>query len=158
MLDKLRQVVEHCIEDPQVFIVNIDFKATPPHNLTVIIDGDEGVTIRTCADLSRKVGEALEETPLFEGAYLLEVTSPGAEEALSLLRQYPQHIGRKLRILQTDGKERKGKLQSIEGENLHITEEYEVVEGKSKKPKVKFKPAQIAFQNIDKSFVELSFK
>ena len=59
--------------------------------VTVLLDGDNGVDVDFCARMSREIGEqleGLEEVP----AYVLEVSSPGADAPMKLFRQYPKHI------------------------------------------------------------------
>ncbi len=79
------------------------------NKVLVLIDGDEGVNIDHCAQISRKISAELEEKEVMDGAYRLEVSSPGVEFPLKYQRQFPKHIGRKVKVSQNDGAEKIGK-------------------------------------------------
>lgn len=50
--------------------------------LTVYIDKPGGVQVDDCQSLARDIGQLLDSEDLVQGAYLLEVSSPGAERPL----------------------------------------------------------------------------
>ena len=56
--------------------------------ILILVDGDEGITIDRCAEISRRTGATLEEQETMSDAYVLEVSSPGLEHPLKLMRQY----------------------------------------------------------------------
>jgi ribosome maturation factor RimP len=156
-----------------IFLLEIQISKTRTPKVIIIIDGDEGVGIADCANVSRKVGAYFEEDDLFgkdekgeANPYNLEVTSPGVDYGLHIFRQYPQHVGRTLEFELKDGAKKIGKLQAIEEveedgktkKDLQITEEYEVAEGKKGKLKTKYKPATISFEEIKVAHVQISFK
>jgi ribosome maturation factor RimP len=153
-----------------IFVLEIQISKTRTPKVIIIIDGDNGVGIADCANVSRKVGAYFEEDDLFgkdekgeDKPYNLEVTSPGVDYGLHVLRQYPQHVGRTLEFELKDGTKKLGKLQSIEENEegkpiFQITEEYEVAEGKKAKLKTKYKPATIDFEEVKVAHVQISFK
>ncbi|WP_338761039.1 hypothetical protein WAF17_14710 [Bernardetia sp. ABR2-2B] len=153
-----------------IFLLEIQISKTRTPKVIIIIDGDNGVGIADCANVSRKVGAYFEEDDLFgkdekgeDNPYNLEVTSPGIDYGLHILRQYPQHVGRTLEFELKDGTKKVGKLQSIEENEegkaiFQITEEYEVAEGKKGKLKTKYKPATIDFEKVKVAHVQISFK
>jgi ribosome maturation factor RimP len=53
-----------------------------------------GQAYHECAQVSRYVGFKLEEENVIEEAYNLEVSSPGIDTPLMLVRQYTKNIGR----------------------------------------------------------------
>lgn len=153
-----------------IFLLEIQISKTRTPKVIIIIDGDEGVGIADCANVSRKVGAYFEEDDLFgkdkngeDKPYNLEVTSPGVDYGLHIFRQYPQHVGRTLEFELKDGTKKVGKLQAIEENEegkpiFQITEEYEVAEGKKGKLKTKYKPATINFEEVKVAHVQISFK
>lgn len=153
-----------------IFLLEIQISKTRTPKVIVIIDGDDGVGIADCANVSRKLGAYFEEDDLFgkdengeDKPYNLEVTSPGVDYGLHFFRQYPQHVGRTLEFELKDGTKKVGKLQSIEQNEegkpiFQITEEYEVAEGKKGKLKTKYKPATIHFEEVKVAHVQISFK
>lgn len=86
----------------------------------VLLDGDNGVDVDFCAKMSREIGEQLEsmeEVP----AYVLEVSSSGADAPMKMLRQFPRHVGRHLQVRFTSGSDDlKGELLEVRGEALVI--------------------------------------
>lgn len=90
----------------------------PNGRLEILIDGDQGVSIQDCADISRHVGFHLEEEGLIEHAYHLEVSSPGIDTPLTQRRQYQKNTGRSVQITV----EQEGKNVVREGKLLEVTD------------------------------------
>ena len=156
-----------------IFLLEIQISKTRTPKIVVIIDGDNGVGIADCANVSRKLGAYFEEESPFgkdengeDKAYNLEVSSPGIDYGLHIFRQYPQHVGRTLEFELKDETKKVGKLQAIEEKEVdgeirkvfQITEEYQVAEGKKGKLKTKYKPATINFDDVKVAHVQISFK
>ena len=81
----------------------VEVKISPDlKRIGVALDGDTGVDIDFCAAVSRELGNEL-ETLEDLGAYVLEVSSPGADAPMKLLRQFPKHVGRELKVVLNDG-------------------------------------------------------
>ena len=76
----------------------VDLVVAPNHHIGVFIDGDEGVSLDTCTQISRILESILDEEPTLGGIYELEVSSPGVSRPLKFLRQYLKHVGRTLKI------------------------------------------------------------
>jgi len=103
----------------------IDFLFRGFNNSTVIevyIDGEKGVSVEDCAKISREINEQIEAENLFDSAYRLEVSSPGADRPLKFLQQFTKHINRNFDLQLSEESETNkkvvGKLLSINGENL----------------------------------------
>ncbi|MDP3683732.1 MAG: ribosome maturation factor RimP, partial [Ignavibacteria bacterium] len=103
----------------------IDFLFRGFSNSTVIevfIDGEKGVSVEDCAKISREINEQIEAENLFDSAYRLEVSSPGADRPLKFLQQFTKHINRNFDLQLSEESETNkkvvGKLLSINGENL----------------------------------------
>jgi len=121
-----------------------------PPKITVVVDGDNGITIDDCANLSRALGNSIHETSLLED-YNLEVTTPGIDQPLKLLRQYQKHIGRTLKVELKEKEVVRGKLLQIDGQEIILEEER-----KEKKKEMNIRT--ITFDQIEKTFVMVSFK
>src|SRR5579871_3935082 len=75
----------------------VDIRIKPTNNLKVFIDGDQGISIEKCVQYNRALYKKLEESGLFpSGDFSLEVSSPGLDEPLKLLRQYRKNVGRQV--------------------------------------------------------------
>jgi ribosome maturation factor RimP len=66
--------------------------------LRLYIDHPAGVTHDLCARVSGAVGDALDEVDAFEGAYTLEVSSPGLERPLRKPAHFEAQIGKKVYV------------------------------------------------------------
>ncbi len=91
------------------FATDVQFVPRKPlAKLLITLDGDKGIGIDKCAEVSRQLSALIDEADLLPNAYTLEVSSHGADSLLILPRQYNQHIGRNLKV----------ELHEIEGEAL----------------------------------------
>ncbi|TFV93711.1 ribosome maturation factor RimP [Algoriphagus kandeliae] len=151
---KLIELVERNLPDEEHFLV--DLQLTPKKdqmNLNILIDADQGLTIDSCAKVSRLVSEEIEALDLIDSAYRIEVSSPGVDFPLSSIRQYRKNVGRELKVLLADGKEQKGKLLEVNVEGILLS-----VKVKEKGKKAVEMELPIAYDEIKKSVVQVSFK
>ena len=153
MIEKrVTELVEEKIADrPDLFLV--DVKLLPNGKLMILIDGDEGVGIAVCAQVSRYVGHQLEEEGLIEKVSNLEVSSPGIDAPLVLNRQYVKNIGREVSVKTTDGLKKEGRLLSVNDEALTIEERI-----KPKGKKAELVETTIPLDQITETKVLISFK
>jgi ribosome maturation factor RimP len=119
----LLDVVEPIARDHGLEVVDAALHAGPGKSrMRVILDtpaGDGRVTVDQCAAVSRELGHALDGLDLVAGAYLLEVSSPGVDRALSREVDFERAVGRRV-ALETreplDGRRRfRGELARFEG-------------------------------------------
>ena len=61
--------------------------------IRVYVEGESGVDIDRCAELSRLLGLTLDVEDLIPGAYLLEVSSPGLERTFFTPEQLTAQVG-----------------------------------------------------------------
>ncbi len=133
-----------------IFLVSIKIK--PTNNYKVFIDADGGLGIEKCTRINRALYRQIEETALHtDGNFSLEVSSPGVDEPLKLLRQYKKNIGRNVEVLLNDGQKKEGKLK-IAAENDIVIEE---VTGKGKKAVTA--DVVIPFADIKQTTVQIKF-
>ncbi len=126
MIDKVKigEIVSEVLGDGALFLV--DVKVSRDNRIEVFIDGDEGVKIQDCIDLSRKVESQLDRE---EEDFELSVLSWGLGEALKLKRQYVKNIGKKVELVLLSGEVVEGVLKEVGETNLSV----EVTKGKGKK-------------------------
>lgn len=123
-----------------------------PKRVLIIIDGDHGITIDDCANLSRILSKEFDERAYFgEDNYLLEISTPGLDHPLKLKRQYYKNTGRNLKVV---GREltHEGKLKEVTDDKIVLVQET----GTGKKKETK--EIDIPFSEIEKTFVQVSFK
>ncbi|SDE11670.1 ribosome maturation factor RimP [Mucilaginibacter pineti] len=149
---RVRQLVEEKIADkPNLFIV--DIKMHSNGKLIVLIDGDNGLGIDDCVQVSRHVGFHLEEENVIETAYNLEVSSPGIDFPLTAPRQYAKNVGRSLAIKMADGTKREGVLSGLTEDAIIIEEKI-----KEKGKKAETVESVIPIDKITETKVLISFK
>jgi ribosome maturation factor RimP len=161
---KVKELAESKLADPGHFIVMVRFlEKQRPARLLVIVDGDNGVTIDACAQLSRDLSKAMDEQDFVPEAYTLEVSTPGLDHPLQLKRQYRKNVGRGLKVHLNNKQIVQGRLESATEEKIVIEEQTNNVRAEltPRQTGTKASPAkmtEIAYADIEKAFVMVSFK
>jgi ribosome maturation factor RimP len=91
--------------------------------IQAFVDTDKGITIDVCAEISRELARALDQSNIIQTSYRLEVSSPGIDKPISMLRQYPKNVGRRFKVTYQGAELQKpliGKLQNVKGEQLEF--------------------------------------
>jgi len=97
--EKVLELVNQALsEKPSIFLIDLAISET--NKIVITLDGDNGVTLQDCIDISRAVEHNLDRD---EFDFSLEVTSAGIDSELKLTRQYQKNIGRKLQVETLDG-------------------------------------------------------
>ena len=150
-----KESVTHAIEellatDSSYFLVEVSIK--PINIIKIFIDGDQGVSINKCVQLNRALYKKIEEAAWFSpGGFSLEVSSPGIDKPLAILRQYHKNIGRQVEVVQNDGSILLGLLTTVTDNNIIL----QIQEGKGKKAIQK--EISISFNNIKTTTVQIQF-
>lgn len=136
--------------DADIFLVEVKIK--PTNNIKVFLDADNGLSIEKCVKLNRALYKLIEEKSWYpDGNFSLEVSSPGIDEPLKMLRQYKKNIGRKVEVTLNDTHKQEGKLLEVTAENITL----EQTEGKGKKAVTK--NLDIPFNDIKQAKVLITF-
>jgi ribosome maturation factor RimP len=147
--EKIKELAEKSLTSPAHFLVDVVVSKHKPMKITVIVDGDQGITIDDCAAVSRVLNDSIET--LIEELYSLEVSTPGLDHPLKMKRQYVKNKGRRLKVVLKDKEVVNGALKEVDEEKIVIDTE----SGKGKK--VELKSIEIPFIEIEKAFVTVSF-
>jgi ribosome maturation factor RimP len=138
-------------ERPDLFLIN--WEINNENHIKIIIDGDQGVRVQDCIDISRAVEHNLDREAW---DFSIEVLSAGVTEPLEQKRQYQKNIGRVLKVKLQD--------QEVEGELISIADQaftlsYQVREKKPVgKGYVKIqKEQEIAFDAVVRATVMIKF-
>jgi ribosome maturation factor RimP len=138
-------------EDGNLFL--IDFSISTDNKINVILDGDNGVTVKDCIKISRAIEHNLDRE---EQDFSLEVASAGAASPMVLPRQYKKNVGRKLKVRTED--------ETFEGNLTKATDKIIVLEWKAREPKpigkgkrTVQKKKEIDFSEIKEAKVILKF-
>lgn len=145
--EKIKELVETLmrpvVEQEPFELVDVEYvKEGPNWVLRVLVDKEGGIDVEECGRISEYLSRKLDEEDPIPNAYILEVSSPGAERPLRKPEDYRRAVGKAVRIVTRepiDGKkEFEGILESYDGEIAVV-----VSHGR-KKNRVAVQVAQIA--------------
>ena len=137
-------------ETEDTFLVSVRIK--PTNNIKVFLDADSGLSIDKCVKINRAMYRTIEENGWYpDGNFSLEVSSPGIEEPLKMIRQYKKNIGRNVEVILNDDTHVEGKV--VEPREHLIQLEY--TEGKNKKAIKLVK--EIPFEQVKQTTVLIAF-
>ncbi len=89
--------------------------------VSVVVDRDGGIDLDGIAAASRAVSEALDASDAMGAdAYTLEVTSPGIDRPLTLPRHWRRNVGRRVRVVLTDGTTWDGRIRGADDDALVV--------------------------------------
>lgn len=153
--ETLKALVEEALAATDLFLVELKGNSTQT-KFQIAIDGDNGVSIGQCSQVSRYVSRKLDEMELPEKAFTYEVSSPGADLPLKMLRQYNKHIGRTLEVTLNDGTKQTGVLEAVSNNEIVLAPE--PVKGHQKKNAIPQTPWSVLVDDIKETRVVLKFK
>lgn len=147
------------LEEQNLFLV--DVKIAGKAKVEVFADGDTGITISQCAEISRALEQHLDGSGLVSDNYTLDVSSPGMDNPLKVPRQYKKRIGRTLHIIKTDGTEVESELIAADDEKIKLREILKPVK-KKKGPKTQEKPEapkefEMKYSDIKKAVIQIDW-
>lgn len=115
--------------------------------IRVIIDSDGGVTLDQVAEISKEVSAELdrldERGKLGQTPYVLEVSSPGVDRALTLPRHWRRNVSRLVKCSLLDGSSVIGRIVSADDEAAQV--------------EVDRVSRSIAYEDIKKAHIEVEF-
>jgi ribosome maturation factor RimP len=115
-------LTEVLLDKPSVFL--IDLTITDSFKVIVSLDGDNGVALQDCIDVSRAIDANLDRE---EQDFSLEVASVGVGSPLKMVRQYKKNVGRTLIV--------KLATQTIEAELVDADDNFIILSWKAREPK-----------------------
>ena len=138
-------------EKPSVFL--IDLTITDACKIIVTLDGDNGVTLQDCIDISRAIEHNLDRE---EQDFSLEVASGGLSSPLKLVRQYKKNIGRTLIV--------KTATEKIEAELAAANDDFITLKWEAREPKkigkgkeTVQKTLELPYSDIKEAIVTVTF-
>ena len=141
----ITDLVEAQIAGTELFIGEIKVKAG--NIIYVFLDGDKGVTIDQCVEMSRHIEQNLDRT---KEDFELHVSSYGIGQPLKFLRQYKNAVGKMLSVVTADSVKYSGKL-------LEVDEKTIVLEKSAGKKKTAEEKIEIPFQAVKTAKIEVVF-
>ncbi len=138
-------------EKPSVFL--IDLSINEANKITITLDGDTGVILQDCIDISKAIDNNLDRE---EQDFSLEVASAGVSSPLKLVRQYKKNIGRTLKV--------KTATETIEAELVSANDDVIELTWSAREPKkigkgkeTVVKNQQIPYSEIKEAIVTINF-
>ena len=150
--EKVTFLLEEALaENEELFLIQLSF--LPGNKIQVVVDGDQGVSLKECIRISRNIEHNLDRE---EEDFALEVTSPDIAEPLKVLRQYKKNINRVLKVKTNDA--------TFEGTLTKVTDSEIELQWKAREPKpigkgkmTVEKTAVIFHENIREAKVKIIF-
>jgi ribosome maturation factor RimP len=151
--NKVQEVLDAALaERKELFL--IDLSINDANKISVVLDGDLGINLQDCIDISRAVENNLDRE---EQDFSLEVASAGISSPLKLVRQYKKNIGRTLKV-------KTNSLEEIEAQLTMANDEKITIEWQAREPKkigkgkeTVDKKLELSYVNIKEAIVIISF-
>ncbi|MDA9338320.1 ribosome assembly cofactor RimP [Flavobacteriaceae bacterium] len=148
----VKKLVNEAISDNEsLFLIELSFLVG--NRIKVVVDGDQGISIKECMRISRHVEHSFDRE---EEDFGLEVTSPDISHPLTVRRQYLKNINRILKV--------KTEEEELEGTLIGINEKEISLRWKTREPKpigkgkvTVEKNASIAFNSIKEAKVKITY-
>ena len=150
---KVQEVLDAALAEREHLFL-IDLSINDANKISIILDGDFGVNLQDCIDVSRAVENNLDRE---EQDFSLEVASAGVSSPLKFVRQFKKNIGRTLKVKTIASEEVEAKLTSADDEK--ITLEWQAREPKKigKGKETVEKKLELPYENIKEAIVIISF-
>ena len=112
--------------------------------LRVLVDRDGGISLDDVAEVTRAISKALDADDVMgDGAYTLEVSSPGVDRPLTLPRHWRRNISRLVEVTLVAGGTVTGRIKAATDEAAELD--------------VKGRPRTIAYADITKAKIQIEF-
>src|SRR6056300_1595450 len=122
--DQVKELLNTALESRKDLFL-IECKISGDNHISILLDGDEGVNLQSCVEVSRQIEHNLDRDV---HDFSLEVASAGVGSPLQKTRQYVKNLGRKLRV------EREA-APTLEGVLVDATDTDFTLEWKQREPK-----------------------
>ncbi|MCC2589437.1 ribosome assembly cofactor RimP [Chryseobacterium sp. MFBS3-17] len=151
--EDIERLINGFLEERQDLFL-IDLKISAADDVTVILDGDQGVTLQDCLDASRAIEFNMDRD---EHDFSLQVMSAGLSEPLNSERQFRKNLNRDLEITLQDGTSVEGELSAVHGNGIVLMMRYrkpkEIGKGKVDVEEER----EILYADIKKALVAIKF-
>ena len=100
LIESISEIASTILQSIDGYLVDVNVRGERGGSIVeVFVDTDKGITADECAQVNRYVSSELEKQNLISGRYRLEVSSPGLDRPLTMVRQYKKNIGRQVKIV-----------------------------------------------------------
>ena len=124
VVEQVQAAVAPLVEEAGLYLENVKVGRTGGSAVVkVVVDlpwGPGGVDSDRLTDVSRAISTVLDDADLVQGAYTLEVSTPGAERTLTEPRHFSRAEGRMVSFRLTDGEVLTARLIQAKGATLNV--------------------------------------
>ena len=139
-------------EKPSLFLIELQVQDTG--RIVVTLDGDSGVTLQDCMDVSRAIEHNLDRE---EQDFALEVASAGVGSPLKIARQYKKNVGRTLKVKTIGGEQIEAELAYADDDKITLTWEAREPKKIGKGKETVVKTLEIPYSEIKEAIVTITF-
>jgi ribosome maturation factor RimP len=150
--EEIARIAEDHLRETNLFVTGV--RIGTGNQISVLIDGDEGVKIDDCVKLSRSIESSLDRE---KEDFSLDVGSHGASSPLGMPRQYRRHIGRDFELKLGDGTRLDGRLTSWEPGAITLEWEEREPKPQGKGKQTVTKSRTVPFSEIREGRIKLKF-
>ena len=147
--DSIADLIRPVVENAGFFLEDVFTSNPGDHRIvTCMVDSLKPLNLDEVALISREISAILDESPLLiEGAFTLEVTSPGIERPLTLPRHWTKNLTRIIKVTLKDDTEVSGRLSEFDQTRAVLIENI----------KGRMKSHEVVFAEIKRAQVEIEF-
>lgn len=149
--EKLRSIVD--TESTQFGLFVVHQTVSPTGLFRFYVDSEEILSMKNLADFTKHVSQLIDESDFGDKPFTFEISSPGADNPLTDIRQFPKHVGRNFEVLLNNEDSFKGKLEKIEESSFFFQKEI-----KEKGKKVSYEEIILPYSEIKQATIIISFK
>lgn len=119
--ERVQAIADEVVAEP-LYLVDVVVRGQKGSRVVEIyVDSDEGLSVEQLAKVSREIGFLLESEDAIPGRYNLNVSSPGVDRPLTMLRQLRKNVGRNVSVSFNDNRKHiRGTLTDVGEDNFTI--------------------------------------
>ena len=95
---KVESLMEELVKGSDFELVDVEYVRERDWYLRIFVDKVGGIDLDDCKVLSEKLGEILDKENVIDGAYILEMSSPGLDRVLKKDKDFVREAGKKVDV------------------------------------------------------------
>ena len=144
----LTDLLTPAVENAGFFLEQVLISNPGNHQiLTCVIDGENPLNLDEVTVVSRLISELLDETELINGAFTLEVTSPGVDRPLTKRRHWEKNVSRLISMVMNDGTLLTARLTELRADDATFVENI----------KGRMKTHTVVLSDVERAQVQVEF-